>query len=62
MNDAPPSDLDIKERIAMVDHLDMQAQATHRNFELDYRKLRISVAALVGMGVATGVILSWLAL
>ncbi len=34
---APLSDADIKERIAMVDHLDMQAQAMHGNLAPVYR-------------------------
>ena len=61
MKEAPRSDSDVSARIAMVDHLDMQARAAHGTFNLGYRTLCVAAAVLLSIGFAFGVVLSWLA-
>lgn len=46
MKEAPLSDLDINARIAMADHLDRQAQATHGISGLGHGRNSVSAAAL----------------
>jgi hypothetical protein len=60
MKEAPLSDSDISARTAMVDHLDTQERATHGTFNLSYGTLCVASTALLGIGFAFGVVLSWL--